>query len=209
MRQDLTHITLVVDRSGSMDLIRTDAQGGINQLLKEQKEAEGEATLTLVQFDDRYEVVHNGKDIRKVGTYALQPRGMTAPLDAVGKAIVTTGESLAAMPEDQRPATVLCVIVTDGHENSSQEYTNDQIAEMVRHQTDVYGWHFNFIGADVSAFDAAHQMGIAAGSAAVCPQQGQAYRVFSKQVSRARSCAQQGMPVDMEYTDEERKEMET
>ena len=99
MRPDLTDITLVVDRSGSMESIWNDAEGGVNAFIEEQSKQPGEALLTLVQFDTDYEFVHNGVPIQDVPKYELQPRGMTALLDAVGRAINETGERMAKMAE--------------------------------------------------------------------------------------------------------------
>ena len=105
MKADLTDITLVVDRSGSMAQVREDAEGGVNTFITEQGKEPGEALLTLVQFDTEYEFLHKGVQIKQVPKYELVPRGMTALLDAVGKAINETGERLAKMPEGDRPGT--------------------------------------------------------------------------------------------------------
>ena len=87
MRTDLTDITMVIDRSGSMESIRTDAEGGVNTFVDSQKSEPGEALLTLVQFDTAYEFVHKGVPIGSVPRFKLVPRGSTAFLDAVGRAI--------------------------------------------------------------------------------------------------------------------------
>jgi Mg-chelatase subunit ChlD len=150
MREDYTHITLVVDRSGSMDTVRKDAEGGINSLLKEQFALDGKLTVTLVDFDTDISTVK-----RLAGekfTYRLVPRGGTALLDAVGGEIVKTGEDLALMKAKDRPAKVLFVVVTDGEENSSREYTIEKIKEMTDTQKAKYSWDFQFIGADQAAW---------------------------------------------------------
>lgn len=113
MRADLTDITVVVDRSGSMASCRKDAVGGLNTFIDEQKKQPGHATFTLIQFDDKYEVVHNGIQLNDVPACDLVPRGSTALLDAIGKGIVTTGERLKALLEDQRPGLVVFVILTE------------------------------------------------------------------------------------------------
>ena len=138
MRKDLTDITIVVDRSGSMYACQSDAQGGINRFIEEQKKMEGHAHLTLVQFDTEYEFVHTGVPIENVSEYALVPRGATALLDAVGRAINETGRRLANVPESDRPGCVVFVIVTDGQENSSHEFTKSQVREMIEHQRGRY-----------------------------------------------------------------------
>src|SRR5256885_1489485 len=113
MRNDLTDITVVMDRSGSMNSCRSDAEGGLNAFIKEQKELPGEALFTLVQFDTEYEVVHKAKPIKDVPKCILTPRGGTALLDALGRTIHQTGDRLLAFPEHQRPALVCFVIITD------------------------------------------------------------------------------------------------
>ncbi len=162
MKSDLTDITLVVDRSGSMDAIKDDAQGGINEFIRGQAAESGKALLTLMQFDTEYDLVHNGVNVADVPPYQLVPRGMTALLDAVGRAINETGARLAGMPEQDRPGLVVFVIVTDGAENSSKEFTRADIRKMIEHQQSEYSWQFTFLAADQDAFAAGGSMGIKA-----------------------------------------------
>src|SRR5262249_34920935 len=152
MRKDLTDITVVVDRSGSMAACQSDAEGGLNTFINEQKRLPGESLFTLVQFDTEYEFVHKGIPIRDVPPYHLVPRGSTALLDAVGRAIIETGERLRNMKEADRPGLVVFVILTDGQENSSREFQLAKIKEMVQHQQDVYKWQFTYLGANQDAF---------------------------------------------------------
>lgn len=210
MRADLIDITLVVDRSGSMESIRTDAEGGIAALLREQAEQPGEALLTLIQFDTEYEIVHRGVPIREVPPYKLVPRGSTALLDAVGRGIVEAGERLAAMAEPERPGLVVFVIATDGLENASREYTKARIKEMIEHQQAVYKWQFTFLAANQDAFAEAGSMGMhAVGTANVAAQKvGQAYQTTSRKLSRMRGQAQRGEDVNNAFTEDELKEME-
>jgi len=209
LNQDLTDITLVVDRSGSMQTIRSDAEGGINALVDDQRRQPGEARITIVQFDTDVDVVCTGLKPGDVPPYHLVPRGGTALLDAVGTAIVATGERLAAMREAERPALVLFVVVTDGKENSSKEYTKARIQEMVRHQTHVYSWQFTFLGADADAFDDARGMGMSAsGSARYAKHKiGHAFRGTSSKLSRMRGQAARGEAVQNAFTDAEREHM--
>jgi Mg-chelatase subunit ChlD len=135
MRNDLTDITFIIDRSGSMMSCQTDAEGGVNSFIKEQIQQPGECLFTMVEFDHEYNFVHKGLPINQVPSYKLVPRGQTALLDAVGQAISETGERLAAMPEEQRPGLVVFVILTDGQENCSREFNKVQIKEMITHQS--------------------------------------------------------------------------
>ena len=209
MRTDLTDITMVVDRSGSMESIKSDAEGGINSFIHQQKQEPGEALLTLVQFDTEYEFVHSGVPVKQIPAFTLVPRGSTALLDAVGRAINETGARLAAMAESQRPALVVFVIVTDGAENSSREFTRDQIRTMVEHQQSAYKWQFTFLAANQDAFAAGGSMGIAQDGIAAYSMgkvRG-SWDAAAKKMSRMRKAAGEGAAVDNKFTDEERGEM--
>ena len=209
MRTDLTDITMVIDRSGSMESIKSDAEGGINSFIDQQKQEPGEALLTLVQFDTDYEFVHSGVPVKQIPAFTLVPRGSTALLDAVGRAINETGARLAAMAESQRPALVVFVIVTDGAENSSREFTRDQIRTMVEHQQSAYKWQFTFLAANQDAFAAGGSMGIAQDGIAAYSMgkvRG-SWDAASKKMSRMRKAAGEGAAVDNKFTDEERGEM--
>ncbi len=136
MREDYTHITVVLDRTGSMESIRDDTIGGFNAFLNKQKAEPGTATLTLVQFDtqDPYEVIHRFESIDQVPelnreTYV--PRASTPLLDAIGRAIGDLEQSLAGLKKEDRPSKVVVVVVTDGQENSSREFRRDRIEEMI------------------------------------------------------------------------------
>jgi len=202
MKKGFADITLIVDRSGSMLACRDDAEGGINQLIEEQAAAGGDAVLTLVQFDTEYEFIHKGMPIKCVPKYTLVPRGMTALLDAVGKAIAETGERLAALAEADRPDTVFCVIVTDGAENASREFTKQQVCDMIETQKTDYNWQFTFIGASPDTFAVAGSFGIAADQTLQYDpsKTGDAYRTISSAMSVSRGTGDM-----MSYTDEDRK----
>lgn len=164
MRSDYSDITVVLDRSGSMESVKQDTVGGFNNFLKEQQAVPGDCTFTLVQFDTVYEFVYSGVPIRNVPPLngnTFVPRGGTALLDAVGRAINETGARLAAMPEPQRPGKVVFVILTDGQENSSQEFNRQKVFEMISRQRSEYKWEFVFLGANQDAIQAGASIGIA------------------------------------------------
>lgn len=209
MRSDLTDVTVVLDRSGSMASCRVEAENGVNHFVEQQRKQEGECAFSLVQFDTEYEFVHKGTPIGEVGKFELHPRGMTALLDAVGRAINETGERLANMPERDRPGLVVFVIVTDGQENSSHEFSRPQIKEMIEHQQTQYQWQFTFLGANQDAFAEAASIGIskaaAANYAAAAPQA--AFAGASASLKRMRRAAMQGDKVECGYTEDERQSM--
>jgi hypothetical protein len=190
MKVGYTDITVLLDRSGSMGTIKDDTIGGFNSFLEEQRKVPGEATISLVQFDDKYEPNYTAIPIDKAQPlcdHTYEPRGWTALLDALGKTVKGTGERYSGMPEDQRPEKVIFVIITDGQENHSKEFTGAQIREMVKHQTEVYKWTFLYLGANVDAFAEARSIGIASTYAANFGATGQcvraAYKVSSKKLT--------------------------
>lgn len=209
MNNKLTEIVLVADRSGSMDSIRTDAQGGINEFIKSQKRVPGEANFTLVEFDHEYNFVHQGVNIQDVPEYELRPRGMTALLDAVGRTISETGIRLSKMNEDDRPGLVVFVIVTDGHENGSTEYTREQIRDMIKEQEEKYNWQFTYLGADASAFDEGGSIGLNTNFVAQYNPNNvdKAYTATSHKIGRMRAQCASGIKCVNEYTEQERKMM--
>jgi len=160
----MTEIAFILDRSGSMQSMTESAIAGFNQFVKEQREAEGQARLTLILFDDQYEVSCASVPIAEVvelDTTTFVPRGSTALLDAIGRTVDELGARLADMLKVDRPDQVVVAILTDGWENSSVAETWESVHRRIRHQTDVYGWEFLFLGANQDAIATASQIGIA------------------------------------------------
>jgi hypothetical protein len=145
-----------------MESVKSDTIGGFNAFLKEQKKVKGQCHLTLVQFDNEYTPVYSQsiKETPLLNVDTFVPRGMTALLDAVGRTINETGQRFAHMREEERPAKVLFVIITDGHENASQEFSKEQVKNMISHQQHVYNWDFIFLGANMDAVSEAGGLGI-------------------------------------------------
>jgi uncharacterized protein YegL len=160
-RADLTHIYFLLDRSGSMQTIKTDIEGGFAAFVEEQQRTPGECRVTLAQFDDRYDVVYSSVPVAQVPPLDLQPRGRTALLDAMGRFITSAGEELAALAETERPGTVIMAIMTDGKENASQEWTHPAIKALVEQQTESYSWQFLYMGADQDAIEVGASVGVA------------------------------------------------
>lgn len=163
--ENLTEIAVVLDRSGSMFQIRSDMVGAFAHFIDEQRKEPGACVVSLYQFDDRFETVYQERAIAEVGALNLDPRGNTALLDAMGKSISLIGERLAAKPEAERPGKVVIVVITDGLENASREWTRAQVRSRVEHQREQYAWQFAFLGANVDAFNEARSVGIPQGAA--------------------------------------------
>jgi uncharacterized protein YegL len=165
MKDDYTHIAVILDRTGSMETIRDDTIGGFNVFLDEQKKEPATATLTLVQFDteDPYEVIHDFKpiaDIPPLTRKIFVPRGGTPLLDAMGRGINDLEKHIGDLREEERPAKVIVAVVTDGQENSSEEFNRETIEKMVKERTEKDGWPFVFLSADLAAIEDAKSVGI-------------------------------------------------
>ncbi len=169
MNRHLTELVFILDRSGSMRGLEKDTIGGFNAMLERQRDAQGQALVSTVLFDNASEVIHDRVDARKVEPmtekqYAV--RGCTALLDAIGSAIHHIGNVHKYAREEDRPARTVFVITTDGMENASRHYDADRVRQMIRRQREQYGWEFLFLGANIDAVGTAGRFGISADRAA-------------------------------------------
>lgn len=163
MKKNYTHVSALLDKSGSMESIKNDTIGGFNNFIKDQQKEDGEMTLSLSQFDSEYDIVHDFVNIHKVEPLTdktFVPRGSTKLLDSLGRMIIDTGNKLANMSENERPEKVIFVITTDGQENASTEFKPEKIAEMVKHQEENYNWQFIYLGANQDAFTVGQSLGM-------------------------------------------------
>jgi hypothetical protein len=160
--QNFTLIAFLLDRSGSMQSIKSDVIGGFDAFLTEQRAGDGECRVTLAQFDDEYEVVYHAVPVGEVPALELNPRGMTALLDSMGKLITDTTAEIAALGEDDKPGSVIVAIMTDGMENSSREWSRPAIRSLVEQQTSECGWEFLYMGADQDAVEVGRDLGVKA-----------------------------------------------
>lgn len=201
---DYRHYLLIVDRSGSMWGTANDATAGIRKFVYEQDALPGSATLSLYQFDTAHQTVHDFDRLREARDYTLVPRGGTALLDATGFAITEVGEKLASMAEEFRPGKVIVLIVTDGEENSSHEYSLARVKELITQQQETYGWQFSYIGANVDAFSNADSMGIPVANALNYTADSYGTRAAYAAASSSASKFSMNKSAGLTYTDEER-----
>ena len=164
MKNNITELVFILDRSGSMAGLESDTIGGFNAMIEKQKKIDGKCFVSTVLFDNVSEVLHDRVDLA-----AIQPMtdkdytvgGCTALIDAIGGAIHHIGNiHKYARPEDVPEHTVF-VITTDGMENASHRYTADKVKSMVQRQTEKFGWEFLFLGANIDAVETASNIGIA------------------------------------------------
>lgn len=191
MNNDLTDITLIVDRSGSMISEWTDTIGGIKQFVKDQQAQPGRANLSIVVFDNKHEWVYDTVDIRSINVDSPDfvipgPRGGTALLNTIGFVFNTKGETFAKMKESDRPSKVIVAVLTDGEENASREFTENQIRGMIKHQTDVYSWQIAFLSSDIQATEQAQHFGFSAGNVRHAKGTRDAMLMYSESISHSR-----------------------
>jgi Mg-chelatase subunit ChlD len=163
MKKDYTHICIVLDASGSMGCIEDDIKGSFNTFLNKQREEQGKTVFDLFQFSDEVERLVKSADLALFKDDLMAKytcTGCTALNDAVCIAIDTMGKEFAAMPEEERPENVLCVIITDGQENASKEFSTADVKKRIEHQQNVYQWEFLFLAANQDAFESGSALGI-------------------------------------------------
>ena len=163
MKEDYTHVCVILDASGSMESIANDTRGSFDSFVKDQQKEGGKTIFDLFQFSDSTDRIVQSLDIASLPTDLMekyQCLGMTALNDAVCTAIDTLGKEFREMPEEERPETVVVAIITDGEENSSRKFSHQDVRDRIKRQTDVYNWQFVFIGAGIDGFAAGQQYGL-------------------------------------------------
>ena len=201
-----THVTFVLDSSGSMSKIEDDTKGGFNVFLQEQQEEEGTATVTLYDFDSTVKLVYRNRpiaDAPKLDNENYRPGGKTALHDAIVRAVDETDEQIETTAPRDQPENVIIVVLTDGKENAS-ETPQDVVRDRVEERREESGWEFLFIGANQDAALTAQEMGMDQDKSLDMSHSGEgaeeAYRSTSRSVIRAR---QQGSTGG--YTEEDRQ----
>jgi hypothetical protein len=212
MRKNHCDITVVMDRSGSMGHLQDEVIGAYNSFLKEQSTVKGTADITLVQFDDRYQVDYEAIDIldaEPLNRKTYRPRGMTSLYDAIGKTICSTNERIFKLKRKKRPEKVIFLVQTDGMENNSKEYRLETIKSMITDHKIKCKWEFVFMGSDPTTFADAKSFGIPTANVAMHKKTKHAYTHafadFSSNTAQFRSGAKTDMSYDHNTgkTDEE------
>lgn len=199
LRGETTDIIVVLDRSGSMTTIRQDTIGGFNAFLKEQKALPNPATMSLYQFDHEYEAVYERRPLAEAAeltTETFIPRGWTALLDAIGRTIVRA----EATPGHRK----VVVIITDGQENSSKEFTNDKIRELIKSK-EALGWQFVYLGANQDAFSVASQFGFNYRNTMTVAANAAGTKAMYGAMGQTLSNYRDGTVVNMSFSDEDRE----
>ena len=163
MKNNITELVFILDRSGSMSGFEDDTIGGFNSTVEKQREQEGKAYVSTVLFDNYSEVIHDRVDINEVQPMTrndYRVRGCTALLDAIGGAIHHIGNVHKYARAEDVPEHTIFIITTDGMENASHSYSAAEIKRKIKRQTEKYGWEFIFLAANIDAIEAAENIGI-------------------------------------------------
>lgn len=195
MKRNITEIVFILDRSGSMHGLEKDTIGGFNSMLEKQKNEKGEAYVTTVLFDNDYRIIHDRLaicDVPEMTEREYYVGGCTALVDAIGKTIRHIANIHKYARKEDVPENTIFVIITDGMENASHEFTSDQVKKMVEHEKQKYGWEFIFLGANIDAVETAKHFGIEKDRAVNynCDSEGTIlnYQVVSDTVAKMRTC---------------------
>ena len=167
MKENSIHVVFVVDESGSMTPSQSDVIGGFKSVVDEQRknvaDTNGTCLVSYYKFATNVQEVFKGKNIDEVDYLTeenYRPGGLTAMNDGIGIAIDNIGKWLDAMSEDEKPEKNLVVIITDGEENNSKEYTTQQVRDMIKHQEEKYSWSFIYLGTDITTTKYADSLGV-------------------------------------------------
>jgi len=163
IKNGITELVFILDRSGSMSGLESDTIGGFNAMIEKQKRQDGECYVSTVLFDNVSEVLHDRvklTDIKPMTDKEYTVRGCTALIDAIGGAIHHIGNVHKYARNEDVPEHTVFVITTDGMENASHKYSGDKVKRMIERQKEQHGWEFLFIGANIDAVETAAQYGI-------------------------------------------------
>ena len=163
MKNNITELVFILDKSGSMAGLESDTIGGFNAMIEKQKKLDGKCYVSTVLFSNAAEVIHDRVDINEVKPLTekeYSTYGCTALLDALGGAIHHIGNVHKYAREEDRPEKTLFVITTDGMENASRHYSSDRVKQMIERQKSRYGWEFLFLAANIDAVETAERYGI-------------------------------------------------
>ena len=196
MKNNITELVFILDRSGSMAGFEADTIGGFNATIEKQKKQDGKVYVSTVLFDNESKVIHDRVDISEIKPMTCeeyQVGGCTALLDAIGGAIHHIGNVHKYARAEDVPEHTIFIITTDGMENASYRYSSREIKEKIQRQTEKYGWEFIFLGANIDAAKEAARFGIgkdhAANYHADSQGTGVIYETVSEAITQVRCCA--------------------
>ena len=204
MKNNITELVFILDRSGSMAGLESDTIGGFNSLIEKQRKQDGECYVSTILFDHVSEVLHDRvklSEINKLTENDYTVRGATALIDAISGAIHHIGNvHKYARPEDV-PEHTMFVIMTDGMENASRRYSSNKVKRMIEHEKEKYGWEFLFIGANIDSVETARHFGIGADRSVNYHADSQGTAVVFETVSETVCNMRANVPLALSWSD--------
>ena len=163
MKNNITELVMILDKSGSMHGLEADTIGGFNAMIEKQKKVDGQCYVSCVLFDNEAEVIYDRVDINSIEPMTERdyiPGGCTALIDALGGAMKHIGNIHKYIREEDVPEHTIFVIITDGMENASHKFTSDKVKKMVKKKEKESGWEFLYLAANIDAVKTGRVMGI-------------------------------------------------
>ena len=198
---NMTELVFILDRSGSMGGLESDTIGGFNSLLEKQKKQEGECFVTTILFDHEIVTLHDRLPLEKIAPLTekdYEVRGCTALIDAIGTTVKHIESIHRYLRAEDVPEHVMFVIMTDGMENASKEYSADKVRAMIDAHKEK-GWEFLFIGANIDAVQTAGSFGIAPDRAVNYHADKKGTNVVYEAVAKTVSCFRRAAPVQADW----------
>ena len=209
MKNNITELVFILDRSGSMSGLESDTIGGFNSLIEKQRKQEGECFVSTILFDNVSEVLHDRvklSEIKKMTEKDYTVRGCTALVDAIGCAIHHIGNIHKYARKEDVPENTMFVIMTDGMENASHIYSSDQLKKMIERQKKKYGWDFLFIGANIDSVETAGRYGIGADRSVNYHADKKGTEVVFDTVAETVCCVRASRPLTASWSDKINKD---
>lgn len=212
MKNNITELVFILDRSGSMSGLESDTIGGFNSLIERQKQVEGKCYVTTVLFDNQVETIHDRVELGQIKPMTdrdYTTRGCTALLDALGSSIRHISQIHKYARAEDVPEHTTFIIMTDGMENASRRFDSDTVKRMISHEKEKYGWEFLFLAANIDAVETAARVGISADRAVNYNADSKGTRVAYEAVAATVRCARAGRPIGADWKEKIQSDFDT
>lgn len=209
--KNYTDMTILLDRSGSMESIKQSMESALNELFIQHRKI-ASTRATLIQFDGEnpFEIVFENRPIKQVPKVIIEPRGWTPLCDAMCQSIDHTGARLKAIDHSDRPDKVLFIVITDGQENTSKRFNRNDVKRRVENQSTSYNWQFLYLGANQDAIAEGAKYGIAATRSMSFAANAEAVgQTVNSMISNTVAYSNTGTMRSLDWSDDDRKKAKT